>query len=360
MAGRPPLRNLARLAWLPPLALVVAGFLLAGDGLRAALGAYLAAWLLGLAVALGSMSLVFVHVLTGGAWGRRLGSELAAGARLLPWVALAVLPLLAGMHWLFPWLGGAAGDPELARQHWYLNLPAFLLRTLLCLALWGWLAAGVARRRPWRQGQAAAGLIVLAVTSFVAAVDWIMSLVPRWHSTDIGLLLFSAQALLAFALALCASRAGPRGDADAVARDCGNLLLALVLGWAYVAFMDYLTAWVADLPAETAWYLPRLRGGWGGVALALVGVGLVLPFAALLYGRVKSSRRALAWVAGVVVLAQGLNALWLVLPGMAPDGVTAAAGAALVFLGMLALGALAWRAALRRERSRWAALESLA
>ena len=39
--------------------------------------------------------------------------------------------------------------------------------------------------------------------------------------------------------------------------DLGNLLLMFVLAWSYLAFMQYLTIWIADLPAETAWYIPR-------------------------------------------------------------------------------------------------------
>ena len=44
--------------------------------------------------------------------------------------------------------------------------------------------------------------------------------------------------------------------------DLGNLLLAFVMFWAYVSFMQYLIIWSGNLPEENVWYLHRSQGGW--------------------------------------------------------------------------------------------------
>ena len=53
--------------------------------------------------------------------------------------------------------------------------------------------------------------------------------------------------------------------------DLGNLLLAFVMLWAYMAFSQFLIVWSGDLSEETPWYIRRTHGGWQWVALSLVG-----------------------------------------------------------------------------------------
>ena len=342
------------------LALLVAGFVFAAGHMRHALFVYLASWLFVLGVALGSMALVMIHALTGGAWGARLGCECLAATRLLPYAALAVIPLLIGMHLLFPWLRAEpVDDPYLAHQRWYLNAPGLVLRTVVVFAIWAWMAYGVMRAaadgRTPRPGFAAGSLVALLLTVTLAAVDWVMSLVPHWHSTDIGLLLFTSQLLIAFALAAlmhlaCDARASTAPPQ--LLRDFGKLMRVMVLGWAYVSFIDYLTSWVADLPAETAWYAPRLLTGWWWLGVTVACLGLGLPFFALLMGKVKTSLRALCIVAVVSLFAQWLNLIWLVLPSGAMHGVSLRWTDPLICFGLLGLCAMRYRAALHTGRVR--------
>lgn len=338
--------------------LLAAGFGFAIGHVHHALLVYLASWLFLLGVVLGSMTLLMIHALTGGDWGIRLAHALMAATRLFPYAALAVIPLLVGMHALFPWLraGMPVDDPYLDQQRWYLNASGLLVRTVAVFAIWAWFAYGLVRAsdgngRSISQRFAAAGLIIMLLTVSVLAVDWVMSLVPYWHSTDIALLLFTSQLWLALALAVLAYLAR---DASAQAvparalRDVGNLMLVLVLGWGYVSFIDYLTAWIADLPAETAWYAPRLLTSWWwwGVSLALLGVGI--PFFSLLMGKVKTSRGALCVIAVVSLFAQWINVIWLVLPSGAKTGVTLRWTDPLLCIGLLGFCALRYRRALQK------------
>src|ERR671924_156574 len=63
---------------------------------------WLIAYLLFLGIALGSMALLMIQHLSGGAWGvfRRI---FEASSRTLPLLALLFLPVVAGMGTLFPW-----------------------------------------------------------------------------------------------------------------------------------------------------------------------------------------------------------------------------------------------------------------
>src|SRR5581483_915363 len=101
----------------------------------------------------------------------------------------------------------------------------------------------------------ALGLILYGVTISLAAVDWIMSLMPQWYSTTFGLLIGTSQMLsgLALGVVACTFASSERAGADRL-QDFGNLLLMYVMSWAYLAFTQYLIIWAEDLPKEIAWY----------------------------------------------------------------------------------------------------------
>jgi hypothetical protein len=290
---------------------------------RVVLLSYLFAWLCWLAPALGSVGLLMIHALTGGDWGVALRPALLAASRRLPLMALLLLPVLLGVAIVFPWAGlHAADDPTLERQRWWLNVPFFLARAVAVWGLWLWLAHGMRRRlgTPRAGRFAAGGLILYTLSVSVATVDWVVSLVPRWHSTTMGILVGTAQLLAAAALAVGLSVAG-RDPASAAwtprrLNDLGSILMVLVLAWGYLAFMDYLTVWIADLPTETVWYLPRVKTGWRWLGAFLVLFHLVLPFAVLLSRQAKQRAPWLAGVGGWLFVAQAGYVAWLVLPGL--------------------------------------------
>lgn len=285
------------------LALATGGALAAGRG---ALDLLVPAWLMWGGLSLGAVVLLLVHRVTGGHWGEVLGPALGAAAAALPvGVALVVLALAlpSPLH-------------DLADA-------AFVARAAGCLALWlvlvGALGAFGAPAR-WLQGQGPAGLalLVLVVTLTVAAFDWVMALEHGWHSAVLGLLVAAAHATAALALAALWLAAGD-GPGDDERRGAGALLLACLLLWAYLALMQFLTIWVANLPHEISWYLPRLKTGWRWLGLALVLLQL-LALVLLLWPRGRGHRLGLGSGAALVLLAQALYALWLTLPSLRPDG----------------------------------------
>lgn len=312
---------------------------------RVVLLSYLTAYLFWLAPALGSVGLLLVHALTGGDWGLALRPALLAASRRLPLLAVLLLPVLFGVTRLYPWASaaGAPADPDLAHQHWYLNVPFFVLRAVIVFALWLWLAHGLRRRlyegRTAWSGFAAGGLIVFALSVSLAATDWVVSLVPRWHSTTFGMLVGTGELLAAGALAVLCTLSGRRaGLAEWTSRclnDIGSIMLVLVLAWGYLAFMDYLTVWIADLPSETIWYLPRVKTGWRWVGAFLVIFHLALPFAVLLSRQAKQRTAWLAGVAGLLFVAHLGFVAWLVLPGLRPHALAWSDPLALLGIGGL-------------------------
>ena len=288
---------------------------------------YLFAFFFFTGLSVGSLALLMVHTLTGGAWGWYIRAPLLAAARALPLMAVAVIPILVCLHTLYIWSQPAAlaHDPLLREQSWYLATTFFVIRSAAYFALWiGWLVVFTrSLDDPLRAPRwAASGLVVYALTSLTASVDWVVSLTPHWHSSTFGMMVGTGWILAAMALAIAvATRAhDPDDTATSALHDLGGLLMALVLAWSYLAFMQYLTIWIADLPDETAWYIPRTLTSWRWLAWFLIAFHFLIPFVLLLSRGAKRRRLWMRNVAVTLVIANLADAFWLVVPSFRAHG----------------------------------------
>jgi hypothetical protein len=335
--------------------LLIGGYVGQRDPQQALLS-YLAAFIFFTGLSLGSLALMLLHLLTGGAWGLKLRAQLLGAARGLVLQALLAVPILVGLHTLYPWAQGRGGavNPMLAAQSWYLNPGCFIARTVVYFALWiatltllGRLLVSSARSVALRR-LAAIGLLIYAFSTLLAATDWAMSLMPQWHSATFGLLVATGWLLSAAALAVlhaATSRAASAAHLPELLGDFGKLLLMLVLAWSYLAFMQYLTIWVADQPAEISWYIPRTMTSWRWLAIFLVIFLFAVPFALLLSRHAKRRRAWLRAIAFMLLVGSLGDALWLVVPEFRPGGLSLRWTDLLAVAGMGAL----WSALYLRE-----------
>jgi len=297
--------------------------------------AYLPAYLLWASIALGSLALLMLHHLTGGAWGFVIRRVLESSSQTIPALLLLFLPVLLGMRRLYVWTAPEelAAEPILQAKAAYLNIPFFLARAALYFGVWIWLSARLNR---WSARQdrgeaplapiqrlSALGLLLYGLTATFAAVDWVMSLEPDWYSTIYGMLFMVGHALAALAFAVPVLRVIARARPLAALvsgdhfQDLGNLLLGFVLLWAYLSFAQYLIIWSGNLVEEIPWYLRRTRGGWGWIPAGLIAFHFALPFALLLMRTLKRRAEALVAVAGLLLAVRAVDLFWLVRPAFA-------------------------------------------
>ena len=267
--------------------------------------AYLSAYLLVLGLGLGSLVVLMIYHLTGAAWGFLLRRTLEAAARTLPLLAILFIPIGFGMTELYPWARPEAVEASENLQHKaiYLNVPFVWGRAVLFFVLWigTALLLNVWSRRQDREdsphmaermaGLSGPGLVIYGLSVTFASVDWVMSLQPTFHSTIFGPIVASGQLLSAFALAILAFAWVSKGPpiVEFVSKeslnDIGNLLFTFLIIWAYMVFFQFMLIWIANLPSEVAWYLPRSDGGWFWVTWAPVVFHLIVPFFLLLDAR---------------------------------------------------------------------------
>jgi hypothetical protein len=301
---------------------------------------YLLGWLFWLGVAVGCLGLAMLNQLTGGLWGlvpRRLHE---AAARTLPAMAVLFLPVLLGLGSLYVWSRPEVveADAVIRSKTPYLNVPFFLTRAVVYFAVWSGLALVVSRwsaaqdadadagRGGRLRGVSGVGLVALSGTTTFAAIDWGMSLAPHWFSTMYGVLFIVGWTLsaLSFTIVLLARLAGEapmdRALQPGTVHDLGKLLLAFTMLWAYVNFSQFLIVWSGNISEETPFYIQRLHGGWGVIAVVLLLFHFALPFALLLSRPLKRHPGRLAWVAGLMLVMQLLDLYWLIGPDLLTQG----------------------------------------
>ncbi len=301
--------------------------------LRGYLFSYL--WVLGLS--LGSLALLMTGHLSGGNWWMLSRRIFEAATRCLPMLAVLFLPVLLGAKKLYAWMSiDPATDKVLAEKIWWLNHPGWVVRAVIYFVLWIGLALLLTRLSVrqdedsspaiWQRMKfiSGIGILVWALSLTGAAVDWGMSLDPHWFSSIYGMLYMAGQGLSALAFTIMVlSALKPYPPMDEVLRpdrlhDLGKLMLAFTMVWAYFSFSQWLIIWMGNLPEEIAWYLHRIKSGWGWVALALILLQFALPFAMLLSRDLKRNPRRLVPVAALVILMRVVDLYWYVVPNPLP------------------------------------------
>ncbi len=302
------------------------------------------AWLVGsmfwFTLAAGGLFFVMMHHLVGATWSVVLRRIAEAVMSVLPYMILALVPVVIGVHELYHWSHAdlVAADEALQGKTAYLNLPFFIIRLLIYFVVWAILVR-LLNKASLRQDDghseqlnsrfrrtSAPGMILYAFTLTFAAFDWLMSLDAHWYSTIFGAYIFAggAVALLAFLplVSMLMRRQGAMADMITVEHyhDMGKLLFAFVVFWAYMAFSQYFLIWYGNIPEETEWFIRRWTGSWKTVSLILVFGNFVIPFF-ILITRVAKRRLVILGVFVVWLLfMHWVDLYWVVMPSLYPDG----------------------------------------
>ncbi|HEY0511964.1 MAG TPA: hypothetical protein VGH73_08670 [Thermoanaerobaculia bacterium] len=328
------LQTLGLIVGVVGLVLSAIGFFLSPDYF---FRGYLVGWVYWTGISLGCMAIAMVGHLSGGDWAVVIRRVLEAASRVLPWMLLSSIPLLFGMRNLYSWARPEAvrTDAVLQAKQAYLNPQFFVVRLVVYFLIWMAISFSLSRLS-WRQDAtqdlsllgrmrviSAPGLIVYVLSLTFASVDWLMSLQPHWFSTIYGFYLVASQGISGFAflivIAVYLSRSEPMAGVFQPRHfhDWGKLLFAFVMIWTYFSWSQFLITWAGNLPEEIAFFLPRIHGSFGWVALAIVLFHFTVPFTLLLSRDLKRNGRTLAMVALLLLFMRWVELFWQVEPAFA-------------------------------------------
>ncbi|MBV8847825.1 MAG: hypothetical protein JO307_33840 [Bryobacterales bacterium] len=299
---------------------------------------YLMGYLFWIGLALGSMALVMIQYLTGGAWGVVTRRLLESAMRTLPVLAVLFIPILIGIPRLYTWAHAdqVRSDPVLAHRAPYMNPYMFIARAVVYFAAWLTFAyflnkwSAVEDRAGDQTNRLAAisapGLLVYVFTMTFASVDWAQSLVPHWFSTIWGFIFVVGQGLTAMSFAIVAvALFSQRPPLAGIVNpnhfhDLGKLLFMFIMLWGYMEFSQLLIVWSGNLTTEIPWYLPTFGTTWGWVGVALIVVQFLIPFLLLLSRPLKRNPPALCGVVAIIIVMRFVDLFWIVMPSYHLEG----------------------------------------
>jgi hypothetical protein len=330
---------------------------------------YLVSYIFWISIPLGCTGVLMLHHLTGGWWGYPIRRILEAGTRTMLLMAVLYIPLWFGLSFLYPWTK-AGWAPDDAVHHFkliYLSHNFFMIRTII---YFGVLLLVIFLLNRWSSEQdrtgekqlarammrlSGIGVVIWGFVVSAAAFDWVMSLEPNWFSTIYGFIFIDLETLVAlsfvlfvlYRLSVCPPLKECIRPVDY--NDLGNLMLAFLLLWAYLSFDQFLLIWAGNLKDEIPWYVTRLAGGWGGVAVILLIFHFFVPFFYLLMRPLKRNLQHLSVVAGYMVVLTLVDVYWLVVPAFQKIGPHVHL---LDVLGVLGIGGI-WLAAFLWQLKKW-------
>ncbi|MCF6168835.1 quinol:cytochrome C oxidoreductase [Lutibacter sp.] len=180
-------------------------------------------------------------------------------------------------------------DEILVGKSWWLNTPFWMIRTFIYLLGWNFyryfavkksLAQDSAKDLTYYKKSMKASiyfLIFFFVTESMMSWDWIMSLTPHWQSSLFGWYVFSSMFVSAITvIAMVTIYLRSRGFLpkvnDSHLHDLAKFMFGFSIFWTYLWFSQFMLIWYANMPEETAYFVPRLLGNY-----QLLFIGMLLP-----------------------------------------------------------------------------------
>lgn len=239
-------------------------------------------------------------------------------------------------HWMEPGImteGSENYDKIIAGKKEFLNISFFVIRSIVYIL--GWLYFARKLRQLSLNEDLNGGLtyynkgittsawfiVFFAVTSSIAAWDWIMSIDAHWFSTLFGWYVFAEWAAIGFAtillITLYLKRHGYLESVnDSHIHDLGKWVFAFSLVWTYMWFSQFMLIWYANIPEESAYFFDR----WGMSNYRFLFwfsmiINFLVPLILLMSRDAKRHNGRLILVCIIILIGHWINSYLLVAPG---------------------------------------------
>lgn len=231
--------------------------------------------------------------------------------------------IISGKATYFFWPGEAGGFPIF-----------FIFRMVLFFGMWYWFYMLIRKNllaedledttAYWYKNRTASAwfLIFFAISSSVAAWDWVMSIDTHWFSTMFGWYVFASWWVtgLAMITLICAhlKEAGYLKIVNSNhLHDLGKYMFAFSIFWTYIWFSQFLLIWYANIPEESVYFIERLTTSpYSWIFYTNLILNFVLPFLLLMTRDAKRQIAMLKLVCPIIIVGHWFDFYNMVTPGI--------------------------------------------
>ena len=276
---------------------------------------------------------------------------------------LLIIILFTDKSYIYEWLNTdyVQHNEALRGKTVFLNKGFFLTWTILTIGLWSLLGARMRRLSSeadegkfdfekgksyiWRNTVNASLFIVwfALTTASVTPWLWLMSINAAWYSTMYSWYTFissfvSGMALVALWIIYLKNKGYLELTNQEHLHDVGKFMFAFSIFWTYLWFSQYMLIWYANMPEETSYFFPRVKGVYKGIFFLNLIVNFVAPILILMKRSVKRNYTLMTFMAVVIIFGHWIDFYQMVMASVSPGEVTWGwldIGTAALFVGIL-------------------------
>ncbi len=279
---------------------------------------------------------------------------------------LLVFIVLTDKSYIYQWLDNkaVANSEVLKGKSGFLSKPFFLVWTILTIGLWSLLGARMrmlsneadegkfdfesGKSYIWRNTVTASLFIVwfALTTASVTPWFWMMSMNAAWYSTMYSWYTFASTFVAGISLiALWVIYLKNKGYLELTnqehLQDLGKFMFAFSIFWTYLWFSQYMLIWYANIPEETSYFIPRVRGVYKGIFFLNLIVNFVCPILILMKRSAKRNYTLMTFMCVLILFGHWIDFYQMFMGSLSPDKVTLAEsgwfdfGTAALFVGIM-------------------------
>jgi hypothetical protein len=289
-----------------------------------------------LALSLGGIFFVSVHVMGESGWHTSIQRVPEAMGSFIPFAGLLMLvTFIFGIHDLYHWTHTEHLDPILKGKSGYLNLSFFYIRFVVYFTVWILLSYLLRKAsvqmdtdpdlKYFKRQRILSSVFVVffAISSSTSSWDWLMSIDAHWFSTLYGWYIFSGLLVSTIAMIILIliflKKQGVMNHVNKEhIHDLGKYLFAFSILWMYLWFSQYILMWYSNIPEETVYFVERIKHH-STLFYANLILNFLLPFIILMARNTKRTNWVLVIASIIVFAGHWVDYFLAIMPGIAGE-----------------------------------------